>query len=221
MSLALIACSALPAIHTPDPSAAAEIIRLCTQHPFLARPYRLLHSIETVVGGQTGTVLGISLIDPQTRTIHSAILTLEGFVLFEARYEKKTDVIRAVPSFTSAAFADSMMQDIRLVFLPPEGSLLKAGRLDDESAICRYSGDRSATRDIIVGPDGSWQIIVYDDNLQPIRKVRAGALRNGIPGILELSGFSTMDYSLKMTLLDAEPVSADALRQSAVPGGKP
>ena len=32
--------------------------------------------------------MGITLVDPSDKTVHSVIMTIEGFVLFDARYEK-------------------------------------------------------------------------------------------------------------------------------------
>lgn len=214
-ALALVACSALPPIRPADPAAARQVLERC-ETPFLKSPYRLVQSIEAVVAGHCTTLMGITLFDPAVETVHCALLTLEGLTLFEARSDRGVVTVkRAVKPFDSPHFAENMLNDIRLAFLAPRGRLMESGIFEaDGSSACRYEADREITLDVIVR-DGSWDILTYGEHNQILRQVRASLLKDGIPEILELTGFLQMKYTLKMTLISAEPVTAEVLRKAA------
>ncbi len=205
----LVSCSPLPVIKPADqPVAVAQKCR----RPFLDTPYRFVHTIKAALpGGGSGTVLGITVADPSSRGIHSAIMTIEGFVLFEARYDKKLVVSRALPPFNAEQFAEHMMDDIRFIFLAPEGRLLNAGVREDGSAICRYDGNQGAIVDVIVHGDDTWEIAKYRNRYEQQRIISAFSLRNGIPEIMELTGFESGNYSLRLRLISAEPVSPETI----------
>ena len=208
-AVCLISCSPLPVIKPVDQTAAA--VRKCRQ-PFLDTPYRFVHAIEAALpGGGSGTVLGITVFNPVSKAIHSAILTIEGFVLFDARYDEKLVVSRALPPFNAEHFAEHMMDDIRLIFLSPEGRLFNAGALEDGSAICRYDGKQGKIIDVIVRQDDSWEVSTYRNRYERLRKISAGSVRNGIPETLELTGFESGNYSLRMKLISAEPVPPEEI----------
>ncbi|HBH85993.1 MAG TPA: hypothetical protein DDY17_00105 [Syntrophaceae bacterium] len=208
----LMSCSRLPVIRPVDPSVVPDAKGQC-RRPFLDTPYRFIHSIEvSFPGGKTGTVIGITVFDPTEKTIHSVIMTLEGFVLFDARCEKEVRVNRAVPPFNADQFAPYMMEDVRLIFLAPDGKLLDSGVNADGATVCRYQGRRDATVDVIVHNDGSWGIEAYNTSHELLRKIRAVDVRNRIPGMVELRGFGFREYSLRLKLISAEPVSYEANR---------
>jgi hypothetical protein len=93
----IISCARLPVIAPVDLAAMPDTRERC-RWPFLDSPYRFIHSIEvSFPGGRRGTVMGITLVDPLEKTTHSVIMTIEGFVLFDARYETEVRVNRAVP----------------------------------------------------------------------------------------------------------------------------
>ncbi len=212
LAVIVSACSSLPVIKPIDPVLSQDSLHRCNR-PFLEVPYRFVHAMEVSLSDRTpGTVMGITLFDPRSETIHSAILTLEGFVLFDARHEKGVQVNRAVPPFDAPLFAANMMEDIRLIFLAPKGRLLKAGTGEDQAAVCRYEADRDGTVDVVIRPDGTWEVNKYGDHQELLRRINATAMQNGIPGMLELTGFFTVNYSIRMRLISAEPVSADALQ---------
>lgn len=208
-AVCLISCSPLPVIKPTDQTAAT--VRKCRQ-PFLDTPYRFVHAIEAALpGGGSGTVLGITVFNPESKAIHSAILTLEGFVLFDARYDGKLVVSRALPPFNAERFAEHMMEDIRLIFLPPEGRLLTAGTLEDGSAICRYEGNQETIIDVIVHRDDSWEIYTYRNRYERLRTINVFSVRDGIPGMLELTGFESRNYSLRLKVISAEPLSRETI----------
>jgi len=205
----LISCSSLSVIRHTDRAAAADAIQRC-RRPFLDIPYRVVHSIEAALpGGKTGTVVGVTVFDPAAGTIHSVIMTIEGFVLFEARYEKGgLRVDRAAPPFDRGHFAAHIMEDVRLIFLAPQGRLADAGVLENGSSICRYYENQDRIVDVVVHQDDTWEIETYRTSHERLRKIRALSVQDKIPGILELTGFESSNYSLRLKLISAEPVSA-------------
>jgi hypothetical protein len=213
----LVSCSTLPVIqHTDSRAAVTEKCRL----PFLDMPYRYVHAIEVTVSGVTGgTVMGVTVVNPQAKAVRSAIITLEGFLLFDAEYEKEITIHHALPPFDGKDFSEHMMEDIRLVFLPPEGRLEDAGVIEDGSSLCRYEVGEGGILDVIVHRDDAWEIGTYSSPYERVRKIRAFDLKKGIPGILELTTFKGRTYALKMTLLDAEPVTPETT--NAAPVGTP
>jgi hypothetical protein len=218
LAVLLASCSSLPVIKPLDASIAQDPIQRC-RRPFLDVPYRLVHAIEASISGRTpGTVLGVTLFDPQSGAAHSAILTLEGFVLFDARYEKGVHVNRAVPPFDAPHFAGNMMEDIRLIFLAPQGRLLQAGTLEDGATICRYDGNQGRTVDVVVRQDDTWEIGTYGEHHEQLRRVRVISGKDRVPEKVELTGFFSVSYSLRMTLISAEPVLPEELRGLSTDG---
>jgi len=160
-----------------------------------------------------GTVLGVTLFDPTSGIVRSAILTLEGFVLFDARYDKGVEVFRAVPPFDAPRFGENMMDDIRLIFLAPQGRLLRAGTRENGDIACRYEDPRGQTVDVIVRPDDAWEIVTYGNQNEPLRMVEAFSVKNRIPEAVTLTGFFTVDYKLRLTLVSAEPISPEEVKK--------
>jgi hypothetical protein len=139
-------------------------------------------------------------------------MTIEGFVLFDAQYEKEVRVKRAVPPFNARHFANHMMEDVRLILLAPQGQLSSAGILEDGSTICRYDGSQGKIIDVILHQDNSWEIGVYSNSYETIRRVNASSVKDWIPSLVKLTAFDSWDYSLLLTLINAEPVSAGEMR---------
>lgn len=104
-----------------------------------------------------------------------------------------------------------MMEDIRLIFLSPEGRLLNAGELEDGSTICRYDGNQGKIVDVVVHRDDTWEIETYRNPYERLRKISAFSVRDGIPEMLELTGFESGNYSLHLKLISAEPVPPEAI----------
>ena len=205
MASFLFSCSRLPVIKPGEPSAAA-LIEQC-RRPYPAVPYRFVHAIEVVLpGGSSGTMIGVTLVDPKAAAVQSAMMTLEGFVVFDGAYDKKVRVDRAVPPFDKPEFAKNMLKDVRLMYLAPEGRPVNVGILNDGAVICRYTGNENPILDVIVHRDGSWEIDAYSESEGLRRRIRAGSIKNGIPETVELKAFEAWDYNLKMRLISADPV---------------
>ena len=208
----LISCSRLPVIKPVGQAVLPDITKRCHQ-PFVDSPYRFIHAIEvSLPGGGTGTVVGITVIDPSSEKIHSVIMTIEGFVLFDAQYEEEVRVNRAVPPFNAKDFAEHLMEDVRLILVAPQERLSRAGVLEDGSTICRYQRDNKKIVDVIIRQDNSWEIGVYSDSHETIRRVNASSIKNGIPTLVKLTAFDYWDYSLLLSLISAEPVSDGAVK---------
>jgi hypothetical protein len=208
----LISCALLPAIKPAE--RAAETVLRC-RRPFLDTPHRFVHAIEvSLPGGGTGTVLGITVFDPASKSIRSAVVTIEGFVLFDARYDKELHVYRALPPFNAERFAEYMMEDIRLIFLLPEERLADTGMLEDGSTICRYGGGQDKIVDVIVHRDDTWEIGTYRNRFERLRKINAYSVQDGIPGMLELTAFESGYYSLSLRLISSETVSPEEFRSN-------
>jgi hypothetical protein len=105
-----------------------------------------------------------------------------------------------------------MMEDVRLILLAPQGRLSSAGILEDGSTICRYDGSQGKIIDVILHQDNSWEIGVYSNSYETIRRVNASSVKDWIPSLVKLTAFDSWDYSLLLTLINAEPVSAGEMR---------
>jgi hypothetical protein len=207
----IISCSRLPVIKPVDTSMAPDTMRRC-HLPFLDIPYQFIHTIEVVLPGVgTGTVVGVTAFDPATKTIRSVIMTIEGFVLFDAIDEKEMRVNRAVPPFNAEHFAGYMMDDVRLIFLIPDGRLSDIGVFEDGSTVCRYHVKQNWVIDVIVHKDNTWEIKRYSDSNELLRKVMTFSLMDRIPGIVELNAFGFREYTLRLNLISAEPFPPDTL----------
>ncbi|PKN60214.1 MAG: hypothetical protein CVU53_04215 [Deltaproteobacteria bacterium HGW-Deltaproteobacteria-11] len=212
LTLLFTSCSTLPAIRSLDAAGTQAAAERC-RRPFLDAPHRFVHAIEAGMPERTmGTVLGVTLFDPPSGIMHSAVLTLEGFVLFEARYDKGVEVYRAVPPFDAPRFGENMIDDIRLIFLAPQGRLLHAGALENGAAACRYEGSLGKMVDVVVRPDDAWEIVTYGDNNESLRRVEAFFVKDRIPEAVELTGFLTVNYKLRLTLISAEPISSEDVK---------
>jgi hypothetical protein len=136
-------------------------------------------------------------------------MTPEGFVLLDAVDDKGISIRRGVPPFDSPAFTEGMMADIRLMLLPPQGRFRESGRAKNGTAVCRYSDDEGRITDVTAGRNGEncREIRQYDASGFLRRKIRLS--RPGNPGIfekIELDAPGFMGYSLRMTLLEGEPL---------------
>lgn len=210
----LVSCSRLPIIKPADPTTAEKTVQRC-HLPFLITPYRFIHALEVEISGRgAGTVVGITVFDPATGSIHSVIMTIEGFVLFDAQYEKAIRVNRAVPPFDKEQFAGRMMEDVKLIFLAPQGKLSHVGMREDGAPVCRYSGNTGIVEDVIIHTDDSWEIMTYSESRELLRQVKAYSVQDRIPDRIELNAFGFREYSLRMKLIGAEAVTPEEMRSS-------
>jgi len=147
----ILSCQTLPLIN-PSGSGIKENTLTCP-FPFLEGKYRLIHSIENRMFDETQSVIiGVTLVDSSTRNVSCAIITAEGMVLLEAESCKETlKINRALPPFDSENFAKNIIDDIKLIFLAPEGKLQEKGTLANGATACRYREENGDWVDVING----------------------------------------------------------------------
>ncbi len=204
----LVSCQTLPAINSTMPQAQPKS-SVCPS-PFLKEPYRFVHAIETRIGGETqGAIIGITLVDPSTRFVSCAIMTAEGMVLFEAEAKPTLKVIRALPPFDSGNFAKNMMEDITLIFLAPEGEIKTKGILSDGAEICRWQEKSGAWIDVIARLPEGMDINKYSAYGNWQRRIKLNLTSENVYSSIELSAKETFNYSLLLTLIEAEPLEGE------------
>ena len=101
-----------------------------------------MHRIEaTIKGGGSSSLLGVTKGEPSERRLQSLLLTPEGFILFDAELSEGGIAVRkAVAPFDSPAFARGLMEDVTLLFLPPQVKPTAWGKETDGTMICNWEG---------------------------------------------------------------------------------
>ena len=213
LTVFLFSCQTLPLINAPV-SPADEKALTCPS-PFLKEKYRLVHTIETRMAGDTqSAIIGVTLADPSTRFVSCAIMTVEGMVLFEAESGPGAlKVNRALPPFDSMDFAKNMIEDIKLIFFAPEGQIQKKGNLPDGATTCRYHEENGDWIDVITDKSEGKAIKRYSSVGSLKRHVKFNKTAGNIYQSIELQANETFNYSLLMTLIEAEPVKSELLQK--------
>jgi hypothetical protein len=210
----ILSCSSLPQVFPAHDSADPQPGRTC-RSPFPDGDWQLLHSIEaTLPGGKKGFLMGLTIISSSNRTARCVIMTLEGFVLFDALYDKQITVKRAIAPFDSKVFANGLIEDINLIFFKPAGSILTSGFLKSGAAVCRYQKPDGRMVDIINQGEHNWEIRLYLTDYRLARTVKSisakkpdSADRMGISDKIELNAHGSPGYALVMDLVEAIPLS--------------
>jgi len=211
-ALLLTSCQTLPAINSILPQTGSKDA-VCPS-PFLKEPYRLMHAIEVRIAGDTGgAIIGITLADPATRFVSCAIVTAEGMVLFEAEAIPLLRVIRALPPFDSKNFAENMINDIKLIFFAPEGNIRTKGNLSDGANICRWQEKSGDWIDVIARLPEGIEINRYSAYGSWQRKIKLIRTAENVYQSIELMAKETFNYSLIMTLIEAEPIEGDLKKE--------
>lgn len=180
-------------------------------------PTQYVHSMTFILpGGGVHVAIGITSISPETGTIHCAVMTIEGMVVFEAEYRQTMTIHRSIPPFDSMEFARTIMDDIRLVFFQPAGSLIEAGSLAPGSSICRYKTPDGMTVDVITHENDGWEIRQYTPFQRRVRTIKAlFADKNNhqgpkkafaVPSMIEVTAHGIFGYSLTLELLDVRQI---------------
>ena len=169
--------------------------------PFIKEPRSFVHRIEASLPmGKTVTMIGVTKIDPIQGTLRGVLMTIEGFVLFDGLWQKeKLTVLRAVPPFDRPAFAESMVNDMCLLFLVPQIASLTHAMQGEGDVICQYRGDGDSLIEMTIHEDQSWSMKVFTGGLS--KEIQAASLQDNVPKFMELKGHS---YSLKLTTIKTE-----------------
>jgi hypothetical protein len=226
MVLSLVAaCSRLPALITEPIQDAGPPNQIC-RSAFPEGDWQLQHVIEaTVRGRKMGRLIGAVVLSGQSRTIECALMTIEGLVLFSARFDGTLIVDRAVKPFDRPGFAQGLIDDLMLMFMHPKG-LRQVGRSAEGRLICRHWYPEDNVTDVIIDGPNSWLINQYSSQGKLLRTVTAGRQNNshaddrsGIAQHMTMETRSGSGYRLELRLIDAVPLQTPEDSRSSLNAG--
>ena len=210
----LISCNTLPSLQPEYHAVRGELPQTC-HRLFPNGKWQFVHSIEAVMpGGHRGLVMGATIISSRDKSAHCVLMTIEGLVVFDARYDKRLVINRAVAPFDNEDFAAGLIRDIKLIFFMPQGSLVETGNDPDESSVCRYQNRDGRIVDLVIDADHTWHIRQYTVQQRLSRTVDAFFTQQesdgdgpDFPDRLELRAHDSAGYSLIMELVEAIPLT--------------
>jgi hypothetical protein len=175
------------------------------RRPFLPGKYRIVHALETVMpDGAKGTAIGVLVADPRTRSFRTVMMTIEGFVLFDAEAGETLIVHRAVPPFDAPAFAEALAEDIRLAFFPPGGEPTAWGAGEAGAPACRFDRADGRFVEVVTMENGGMGIRLYGAGQELLKRVKIAVPgRPGLAETLEIRG-GWPPYTLRLRLLESE-----------------
>jgi hypothetical protein len=185
------------------------------QRLFPIGKWQFVHSIEAVMpGGQKGLVMGVTVISSVDKTAHCVLMTIEGLVVFDARYDQELVINRAVAPFDQEGFAAGLISDIQLIFFIPQGSLVETGNDPNEASVCRYQNPDGRIVDLVIDADHTRHIRQYTAQRRLRRTVDAFFTKQesdgggpDFPDRLELRAHGVAGYTLVMDLVEAVPLT--------------
>ena len=175
---------------------------------FPAGPWESVHRIEAIIkGGASSSLIGVTKGEPSERRLQSLLLTPEGFILFDGELRGGEITVRkAVAPFDSPAFAKGLMEDVALLFLPPQVRPTTWGKAADGTRICRWEGPDGCRTEVWESMDRGWRILRQDNQGKVTREVfLKGPFVNGLASHMELRSSKPASYRLRMTLLQPSP----------------
>ncbi len=199
----ITACAQLPRIRALPFDDAS---RLNCDQVFPAGRWQFHHLIKATVGGRAmGRLTGVSVVSTLTGTIECALMTMEGLVLFSARYDGRVTVTRAIAPFDRTGFAEGLVADLRLLYFKPEAPLQAHGQLADGEQVCRYNTPGGAVTDVVVKDPHHWAIHAYSANNRRLRTIEAtGPLAGSGPAReLTIQSRGLIEYVLELKLIEA------------------
>lgn len=205
VSFLMVSCAALPPVLSPAGPAEKKI--LCPS-PFPAKKTRFIHTIDVRTSGETKAIMiGVTLMDPFSRTISCALMSAEGMTLFEALRGPEGMVVSwAFPPFDGADFAVNMMDDIELIFLSPQGLVAKKGISAEGDSICRWHKAQGGWIDVSEGRDGRMKVHRYAEGGGLKRVVTLAADAANPYSTILLQASDLVHYTLVMTMIQSEAV---------------
>jgi hypothetical protein len=171
---------------------------------FPDHPWEAVHRIEAKLGVRSSfSFIGLTKGDPAKRTLRCALLSAEGFVIFEGEQrEDHLSIIRAMPPFDTSAFAKGLIEDVELIFFAPQGRPSESGTAADGAFVCRWIEPSGAFKEIMRTNSDSWKISLWKDQRNMRREVwlTKRSTENFVSQV-ELHALGVHDYWLKMVLL--------------------
>jgi hypothetical protein len=210
----LISCSSLPSLQPADRSDRTELPQTC-QRLFPNGKWQFVHSIEAVMpGGQRGLVMGVTVISSRNKSARCVLMTIEGLVVFDARYDQELVIHRAVAPFDQEGFAAGLINDIQLIFFKPQGPLVETGNDSNGSSVCRYQSPDGGIIDLVIDAGHTRHIRQYNAQRRLKRTVDAFFSKPepdgdgpNFPDQLELRTHGVAGYTLTMDLVEAIPLT--------------
>ncbi len=212
--LLLSSCSArhlqhLPLITDVESGHAETELRDRCESLFVDGDFQQVHGIRFLMAnGRGATVVGVTVRDGDM--LKCGLMGVEGFVLFEAVLGDTLEVQRALPPFDNPAFAAGLMDDVRTLFLQPEGDSVSCGMSDEGEQLCRYEHIGGKVTDIIVSDADTVYITMYDDEKKRVKSVVFRSFTETeigrIPEEMELTAPGSRGYTLKVNLISAEKI---------------
>jgi len=207
-------CQSLPAIQSFNQTSDKFDQKLCS-HPFPEGTWQFIHSIEAAMPNQKKAfILGITNISSRDKKIRVLMMTIEGLVLFDAICDQELKINKSVPPFDSKEFASGLIEDIKLIFIKPNGEIAQSGYINDGSRVCRYRNNEAHIVDLYLNRDNTWVIKKYTSNNRLIRIVKTVSIlkkqreqKSFIPQKIELIAYGKHTYSLRMDLIEAKQIS--------------
>jgi hypothetical protein len=158
--------------------------------------------------------MGVTVISSRDKSAHCVLMTMEGLVVFDARYDQQLVINRAVAPFDNEDFAAGLIRDIQLIFFMPQGSLVETGKDPDESSVCRYQNRDGRIVDLVIDADHTWHIRQYTAQQRLSHTVDAIFTKKesdgdgpDFPDRLELRAHDDAGYTLIMELVEAIPLT--------------
>ena len=217
LCLALTACG-LPHLQPVAPERQSAISSRC-QRVFLQSPWQMVHSIRTVLpNGEQQTAMAVIQVCPDTPLIRCVMMSIEGIVLFEGRYDGDITVNRAIPPFDEEKFAETLFSDIRLAFCPPEAHAEKIGLLESRTPGCRYQIKDGGFVEVALKAESSWTLRRYSSRGRRQQTIEASLPRSennaaagaahAIPESIKIVHHGLFSYTLTLDLIRAKPLEA-------------
>jgi hypothetical protein len=211
------ACARLPAIHAPSEGSPGLYTPSDCLGIYPQGDWQFVHIIQAIPPNrQHYTMTGVVRMSSEKRTMHCVVLTLEGLVLFEAQIDTTVSVLRALPPFDAPGFARGLVEDLMLIFLPPDNPPETWGKMAGGAFVCRYPEKSGGTRDVVLPPAGPWEVRRYSDR-GCLKKALKADNNRSIPDHLILKTHGVLGYDLALTLVEAEHLSPETSIEKAAP----
>jgi hypothetical protein len=211
LTVSTFSCSRIPQIYNTEfADSDNDILNKC-QSVFPDGDRQFVHSIEATLSGKNNAfMLGVTQIYPQSGTIRAIMMTFEGLVLFDAFYDGKVIINRAIPPFDSKFFAQGLMEDIRLIFFQPKGTTVEISLTNTGGNVCRYHHNHDDITDVTIDQSNILTINRYHQRrLYRTVRLHQGKTAND-PSIfqrVELIAYRPAKYKMDLNLLESEPIN--------------
>ncbi len=173
--------------------------------------FRAVHTITATIRGRSSAFIGVTIADIPADRIRATLLSVEGMVLMDAvDNQGRVTIYQALPPFDSIPFAQGLFRDIRFLFFPEHGQLVRVQTGPKNAVACTWlDSDRAVER----SSDGSGEAVIreYDTkNDHVLRRVELfPPVQGGFYKRIRMTSSGVSSYSLSFDLLEAEPLGRE------------